>query len=163
MTLRVRKRHRLRKKEIKTLLEELESTLSVQPFSIDDNVELASSESYEIVFINGELLFLVYDGKVFPSVRGLIKNRTDKRFVTVDMGAVSYVYNGADIMSPGIVDADTDITEGDLVWIRDDKNKQPLAVGRALISGQEMVDLDTGKAIVSIHHIGDKLWKYGEE
>jgi PUA domain protein len=163
MTLRVRKRHRLRKKEIKALLDELNQTLLIQPFSVEDNVEKASSEYYEIIFVNGDILYLIFEEAIFPTVRGLIKNRTEKRFVTVDMGAVSYVYNGADVMAPGIVDADTEIKDGDLVWVRDDKNKQPLAVGRALISGEEMIEKDSGKAIISIHHVGDKLWKYGEE
>jgi PUA domain protein len=159
----VRKRHRLRKKEIKALLEDLNKTLLIEPFSIDDNVEKASSERYEIIFVNGDILYLIYEDTLFPTVRGLRMNRTNKRFVTVDMGAVSYVYNGADIMAPGIIDADPEINDGDLVWIRDEKNKQPLAIGKALIPGREMVEADTGKAIISIHHVGDKLWKYGEE
>jgi PUA domain protein len=76
------------------------------------------------------------------------------------MGAVKFVYNGADIMAPGIVEADSGIKVGDLVWIRDQKNLQPLAVGEAIVSGIEMVQSDKGKAVISIHHVGDDIWNF---
>lgn len=160
MSMRVRKRHRLRKKEIKALLKELHETLTIEPFSINDTVDLASIQFFDIIFVNGEILALIYNDKVFLTVKGLIKYHPKKKYVTVDMGAVSYVYNGADIMAPGIIDADSDITEGDLVWIQDERNKQPLAVGEALISGAEMIESQKGKAVKSLHHVGDKLWQY---
>ena len=69
---------------------------------------------------------------------------------------------GADIMGPGIVDADKEINPGDFVWVRDVKNLRALAIGEALISGMEMLQKKPGKAIKSIHYVGDKLWKYDE-
>ena len=79
------------------------------------------------------------------------------------MGAVAYVYNGADVMAPGIVDADAGIRTGDFVWVRDEKNGRPLAVGRALMDGTTMVTERRGKAVESIHHVGDDLWRVDEE
>ena len=78
------------------------------------------------------------------------------------MGAVPYVTNGADVMGPGILEADPGISEGDLVWIKDVKNNVPLAVGVALRSGEELSSKQPGKAIKTIHYVGDKLWKTGE-
>jgi len=80
----------------------------------------------------------------------------------VDMGAVKFVYNGADIMAPGIVEADPGIAVGNLVWVRDERNRQPLAVGEALMSGSEMAASEKGKAVKSIHHVGDDLWALDE-
>jgi PUA domain protein len=80
------------------------------------------------------------------------------RYVVVDMGAVKFVIKGADIMSPGITDADPNIKEGDLVIIVDETHRKPLATGRSLISGHDMVENSEGKAVKTIHHIGDKLW-----
>jgi PUA domain protein len=74
------------------------------------------------------------------------------------MGAVKYVSNGADIMAPGIVDADKEIVVDDLVWIRDEKNLQPLAIGRALMTGIEMIQNNKDKAVKSLHYVNDKLW-----
>src|SRR5207249_10774681 len=102
-------------------------------------------------------------GRPFPPVRGLLAFPAGRRYVTVDMGAVRFVYNGADGMAPGIVDADPGIAPGDLVWVRDEKNRRPLAVGEALISGPEMVASEHGKAVRTLHHVGDPLWKLDEE
>lgn len=74
------------------------------------------------------------------------------------MGAVKFVTNGADIMSPGIVEADDDIDVGNIVVIEDMNNHKPLAIGESLISGAEMVESSKGKAIKSIHYVGDEIW-----
>jgi len=80
----------------------------------------------------------------------------------VDMGAVPYVTNGADVMGPGIVEVDPDIKEGDMVWIRDMTHKRPLAIGKALVSAEVMAAKAPGKAIKNLHFVGDKIWKYDE-
>ncbi|MEE8198544.1 MAG: PUA domain-containing protein, partial [Thermoplasmata archaeon] len=84
-------------------------------------------------------------------------------YVTIDAGAVPFVYNGADVMAPGIVGAESNIEPDDLVWVRDEANGVPLAVGRALLSGAAMTTGREGKAVASLHHVGDRLWKLGEE
>ena len=63
------------------------------------------------------------------------------------MGAIRFVSNGADIMSPGIVAADENINPGDIVLIIDETHGKPLAIGISLITGEEMVENDSGKAI----------------
>ena len=158
----IRKRKRMRSKEVKALAAELEAALGIPVFDEDDAVDMAESSDFNVIFVGPDILGIVYDGKAFLTVRGILKYRPEKRAVTVDMGAVPFVINGADIMGPGITDADPDIQEGDLVWIRDVKNGQPLAIGMALRSGEALASKQPGKAIKSIHFVGDKLWKTGE-
>jgi PUA domain protein len=160
MSIRLRKRHRLRKKEIKTLAADFEEVFSIPYFTQDDTMDLASVGDLEVILINNEILGIVIDRKPFFSVKGILKYKPENRYVTVDMGAVKFVYNGADVMAPGIVDADSKIKEGDIVWVRDEKNLQPLAVGIALTSGSEMVQSDSGKSVKTIHHVGDEFWNY---
>ena len=160
MPIRLKKRSRLRKKEIKAFSEHLETIFSKQCFSTNDTVDKAELGDFEVILVNGEILGLVIQNTPFLTVRGLLKYRPEKRYVTVDMGAVKYVYNGADVMAPGIVEAEEGIKKGDLVWIRDEKNKQPLAIGEALISGKEMLLSDKGKAVKSLHHVGDNIWNF---
>jgi len=161
--IRVRKRHRLREKEIKVLSEELSQRLGVDAFPPGTPVDRAESSEFDIIFINNLAEAIVYQGKLFLTVRGLLRVRPTKAAVTVDMGAVPYVTKGADVMAPGIVDADPEVRPGDLVWVKDVKNGVPLAIGEALISGEEMKAKGQGKAIKSIHFVGDKLWKLDEE
>ena len=76
------------------------------------------------------------------------------------MGAVPYLCNGADTMSAGINDTANSISEGDIVWIRDETNAKPLAVGVALISGEDMLSSTQGKAIKVIHYLSDPIWNF---
>jgi PUA domain protein len=66
-------------------------------------------------------------------------------------------------MAPGITEADPAIRAGDIVWVRDEKNRRPLAVGRAIMDGPTMAREEKGKAIETIHHVGDEIWRLGEE
>jgi PUA-domain protein len=161
--IRIKKRRRLRNKEVRALGSELSQRMGVEVFPPETIVDIAQTSDFEVLFVDGQILAIVYEGQAFPTVRGLLRWGAEKHFVTVDMGAVPYVYNGADVMAPGIVEVDPDIREGDLVWIRDEKNGQPLAIGRALLPAKFMLDKKSGKAVASIHHVGDKLWKIDEE
>jgi PUA domain protein len=163
VTVRFRKRRRLRRKEVAALHERLESVFGVSPFSSEAHVDRAEGPAFDILYEGGDIVALVFDAMPAPSVRGLLRSRPTRRYVTVDAGAVPFVYNGADVMAPGIVEADLQIEPGDLVWVRDQANGVPLAVGRALLSGSAMVAGRKGKAVESVHHVGDRLWKLAEE
>ena len=160
--IRIKKRGRLREKEIKALSEEISQKVGIQVFTLKDTIDKAESSDFDVIFVNNEILAMVISGKAFLTVKGLLKYNPPRSFVTVDMGAVPFVVKGADIMGPGIVDADKEINPGDFVWVRDVKNLRALAIGEALISGMEMLQKKPGKAIKSIHYVGDKLWKYDE-
>ncbi len=160
--IRVKKRKRMREKEVKALASQLRDVFGTDVFTDKDAVDIAESSDFDLIFVNNDILGMIYEEKPFLTVRGILKYKPEKRAVTVDMGAVPYVTNGADVMGPGIVDADASISEGDLVWIRDIKNKVPLAVGVALRDGKGLAAKEKGKAIKTLHNVGDKLWKSGE-
>ncbi|MDR0888242.1 MAG: RNA-binding protein [Candidatus Methanoplasma sp.] len=160
--IRIRKRKRMRSKEIKVLSQELEAVLGVPVFGEDEAVDLAESSDFNLIFVGNDIIGIVNNGVPFLTVRGVLKYRPVKRFVTIDMGAVPFITNGADCMGPGIVDADPDIAVGDSVWIRDANNKVPLAIGISERSGAELKEKKSGKAIKTIHNVGDRLWKSGE-
>ena len=63
-------------------------------------------------------------------------------------------------MSPGIVAADDDIDVGDIVLIVDETHHKPLAIGVSLITGPEMVENNSGKAIETKHFVGDEIWNF---
>ncbi len=157
-----KRRHRLKNKEFRSLIdkasEDYEFT-EVPDDMVKGTVDRAKGVDFDVLIVDNVIMFLIDGDDVFPTIRGLLALKPAKRFVTVDMGAVPYVYNGADVMSPGIVEADPTIVKDDYVWVRDIKNKQPLAIGQALMDGPAMVDADKGKAIKSIHHVGDEIWE----
>jgi len=160
-SITVRKRHRLRRKEIAKLESELEETFGMKIELGIETDRAHTNMGYDIIFSGGMVIAFMAGGGIFLTIEGLLRYRPDRRWVTVDMGAVRFVHNGADVMAPGIVDASPDVQTDMLVWIRDEKNAQPLAVGRALMSGMDMGIEKKGKAVESIHFIGDALWELG--
>ncbi len=160
--LEYRKRRRIRKKEAKRLAEEIIERWGDCPFSGENQVDLAESGDMSLIFSDGMLVGMIYYGKAFLTIRGILACNPDKKYVTVDMGAVKFLSNGADVMSPGVVDADPEIKEGDPVWVREERHGKPLVVGIALMDGNSMKESKKGKAIKTIHYVGDKIWKFNE-
>ena len=163
MVLKVRHRTRLRRKESAQWFARLASEFGMALPEDDEPVDEADAGEMRLLFRKGEAIALVLGDAIAPTVRGLLAFPAEKRAVTVDMGAVPYVYNGADVMAPGIVDADPVIRPGDFVWVRDERNRRPLAVGRAIMDGPTMAREEKGKAVETIHHVGDDLWTLDEE
>lgn len=157
--MKVKSRVQLRKNVKNKMLKDLASTFGEEISGLENKtLEKITLEEYSIILVDGKPLLLEIEGHLFPTVRGALEMGLQKRVVTVDKGAVRFVSNGADIMAPGIVAADPEIKEGDLVIIVEETHKKALAIGKALMGGQEMVEATSGKAIKSITHVGDKLW-----
>ncbi len=156
--LKVRSRIQIRKSDKIKLLKELKDSFGdvVDSFS-EKKFETATADDLPIVIIEGKLLLFKIGDIYFPTVRGVLELGLMKNVVKVDAGAIRFVVNGADVMCPGIVSADPDIRAGDPVIIVEETHKKPLAIGIAIISGAEM-KASSGKAIKSVHYVGDKLW-----
>ena len=121
-------------------------------------LELLETAEQTLILLNGVPVALCVDHTPFFTVRGAIELEPQRHLVTVDTGAVQFIRNGADVMSPGIVDADEDIGPHDFVVVIDERHKKPLGVGVALITGSEMIQHAKGKAVHILHHVGDRIW-----
>jgi PUA-domain protein len=160
MDFKIKNRHRLKNKEIREIVEKLKSDFDSSFFSVDSIVETGFYENNQFLFINGKAYFMFYNNRIVFTLSGLNKYKPANKQVVVDMGAVKFVANGADVMSPGIVDADENIKLDDIVWICDEKNKKALAMGCALISGEDMLKKEKGKAVSIFHYVGDSIWDF---
>ena len=153
----VTSRHHLRQDAVR----DLETTLA-DDFGIDldaDSFELVEldDETFDLVLIDGEPLVCYVDGEIAPTVRGANVHPPSNHVVTVDAGAVQFVSDGADVMRPGIVEADESIEPGDIVVIVEESHGKALGVGRSRVAGDDLLG-DSGKVIDSIHHVGDELY-----
>ena len=158
MVIKVKKRNFLKKKKIKEIKNELGEYGEL--LENKKKVEILEAEPNSFILIDGEPHIIIIDGKAFPTLKAALTCDINSKVVTVDMGAVKFVTNGADIMSPGIVAADDDIDVGDIVLIVDETHHKPLAIGVSLITGEEMVENDSGKAIETKHFVGDEIWNF---
>ena len=82
--------------------------------------------------------------------------------ITVDMGAIKFVCNGADIMRPGIVKI-SDFEQNDIVCVVEESSNKFLSVGIAKISSSEANSMKTGMVVKNLHYISDKYWEIKKE
>lgn len=152
-------RHHLRSDQVDALHEMLATDLGVELEA--DTYELVefADEDFDVVLVDGEPLIWYPEGEPFVTVKGGNVADPERHVVQVDAGAISFVSDGADVMRPGIVDADEDIEAGDLVVVVEETHGKTLAIGRALTGGEDMVG-EQGKVVESLHHVGDELYEF---
>ena len=151
-------RRMFRKSEAKLLTEEIAD--------FRDALEFNERETrMEIVETGGMELFL-FDGKplLFKSENRLVPTLFFERFVasapriTVDMGAIPHVCNGADVMAPGVRAITGGFSNGEFVVVQDEKYRKPIAVGKALFDSEVMSKTTRGAVIKTVHYVGDEMY-----
>lgn len=152
------KRTQLRTKELNEQL----SQYNLE-YSKKDQVELVETENYKIILINKEPSFFYYNINnkeiLIPTLK-LLQNKLILKKITVDMGAIKFVINGADIMRPGITNIEDNIQKNEPIVIVDQTHQKPLAIGISQLPSEELKTTTTGKVIKNIHHVGDELWNF---
>ena len=162
--MQVKSRHHLRADAVDELESALEAKLGVSmDADTHEKVELEGTD-YDLVLVDGEPAVVYIEDEhgepePFLTVRGANEYPPERNVVTVDAGAISFVSDGADVMRPGITEADSSVEAGDLVAIAEENHGKVLAVGRARTDGDDMAG-DEGKVVDSIHHVGDDLYEF---
>lgn len=154
------RRHFLKEKEATQLLLKLSQKLKTNPkrlFGTKTRVESAETEAGKIFLINGKPLIASYRDALLPTllfkeVLSLLPK------IVVNMGAVSHICNGADVMAPGVVQIEGEFQAGEFLLIVDERHRKPLAIGEALFNREAMKKLEKGRIVKNLHYVGDKLW-----
>ncbi len=145
--------------QIKRILEEAET---VEMWEVDDKTVL--------YLVDGKPLFArmkikledtIYE-KYVPLLTMFYLANPEYPYVRVDEGAVPRILNGADVMRPGIKEFKGEFNRGDIVAVRDPKDRT-IAVTVALVSRSECEQMQRGKVLKNIHYLGDKLSKIVSE
>jgi PUA domain protein len=157
--MQVKSRHHLRSDGIARLEDALTDRFGIALDAGSYERVVLVDAPFEVVLADGEPVAFTIDGEFAPTVRGANEFPPAERVVTVDAGAVSFVSDGANVMRPGIVEADPDIEANDLVTIAEETHGKTLAIGRATTAGEGMVG-DSGMVVESIHHVGDDLYAF---
>lgn len=159
--MKIRTRYHLRKDIVQDIIKQL--TRKNPEYSAllrrGDKVEMLETEKGKLIMVNGSIVILKVDDTYFPTVKGALKLKNDRRFVTVDRGAVGFISRGAHVMRPGVVDYDPEIKKGDLVVIKEETHGKPLAIGRALWHAGEIASKKEGKCVENLHYVGDEIWQ----
>ncbi len=166
--MKIKQRHFVRKSDLKPIKEDIlkqyDQKFVDQIFPVKCNVEIIQTEVGDTLYaVNNTLkLWRSSDGYI-PVLKLLINKKVDLKKVIVDMGAIRYVTNGADVMRPGITHIDPDIQKGDIIQIVDETHSRALAIGKAMFNSSDMESRSSGKVIKNIHTIQDSIWEFEKE
>ena len=128
--------------------QELPKIKNLKVYFIDDNSQLIVGNEITILKIGEQYLPFLNQTEVltkFPNVM-------------VDMGAVKFMCNGANVMRPGIKNY-SDFLKDDIVCVVEESQHKFLAVGKALVNSSEMKEMSKGEIVKNLHYISDKYWE----
>ena len=156
----IRKRHTVRKGDAAELVRRLGEELGEEAgIFAAERIEVAETGGpFRLYLLDKRPLLFERNGVLFPTLQGAIARPFTARRVTVDMGAVRFVVNGADIMRPGIVAVTDDVRADHPVLVVEERHGKPLAVCIARLDAAAMRAETGGIVCKIIHHVGDEIW-----
>ena len=127
--------------------------------------ELPKIKNLKVHFIDNNSQLMVGDGIIILKIDDdylpfLNQNNILEKFpnVMVDMGAVKFMCNGANVMRPGIKKY-TEFVKGDIICVIEESQHKFLAVGKAITDSSELENISKGEIIKNLHYISDKYWE----
>ncbi|MBS7614128.1 DUF1947 domain-containing protein [Candidatus Bathyarchaeota archaeon] len=155
----------LRKDGRKQFLEKVSSNLGLNIesfFGSKPQVEVTETSKGKIYVVNGRPIFAEFENDLFPTLSfEQYVSRLPK--VVVDMGAVLYICNGADVMGPGIVGIQGEFAPKSVVTVVDVKNKKPIAIAKSVFDSKTALIIKKGKLFENMHFVGDEIWTVSKE
>ena len=109
---------------------------NLKVYEIDNETQLITGDEIKILKIKDDYLPF------------LSENSTLKKFpyVQVDMGAVKFMCNGANLMRPGIKEF-SEFSKDDIVCIVEESQNKFLAVGKSEVDSSELEDMERGEVL----------------
>ncbi|CCK72703.1 translation machinery-associated protein 20 KNAG_0L00820 [Huiozyma naganishii CBS 8797] len=133
-------------------------------------VELIKCEDkIQLYTVDGEVLFFQKFDELIPSLKLVHRFPEAYPTVQVDRGAIKFVLSGANIMCPGLTSPGAKLPESpgfekDTVVVINAENKDSaLAIGKLMMSTNDIAEINKGHGVELIHHLGDPLWNFSIE
>ncbi|TFG10753.1 DUF1947 domain-containing protein [Candidatus Heimdallarchaeota archaeon] len=161
--MQIKSRNMLSKKDKKILRENLENIYGTEIASlIETNTIIEEIKTSEGNFLvnEGKIWFFDYENQKIPSIHYLRMNQSNLPKIVVDTGAIRFITNGADVMAPGIVFFDQDISKNSVISIHEEKADSLLGIGISLVDYDSFQKTKQGRVIKTIHYLTDNIWKF---
>lgn len=146
------------KKLLQTKLSEIYGESIIDLIQKTTNLEDARSDIGKILLKDNKIWFFSYNDFLVPTIHCLRESSLKLPRVIVDVGAIKFITNGADVMAPGVVFFDVNIHKGVIVSIHEEKAEAVIAVGLSLIDAQEFEKTKKGKVVKMLHYLKDNIW-----
>lgn len=133
-------------------------------------IELIKCEDkIQLYAVDGEVLFFQKFDELIPTLRLVHKYPDAYPTVQVDRGAIKFVLSGANIMCPGLTSPGASLPpapgfEKDSIVVINAENKDSaLAIGKLIMSTEDIKSVNKGHGVEMLHHLGDPLWTFTVE
>ena len=150
------------------LISKSESAEVIKDISSQWKISLPKIKNLKFHYLEDEDILITGDGLTAIKTGGiylpfLAENQLLEKFpkVTVDMGAVKFMCNGANVMRPGITNY-TEFEKGDIVCVIEESKNKFLAIGKSCVNSKEMETMSKGEVLKNLHYISDKYWESGK-
>jgi malignant T-cell-amplified sequence len=153
----VLKKFLLSKSETAELLHKLASIWPQDILPKVKSIKVYEIERYRSLLVADDMVAVQVHGAIVPFL-GKPQQLQHFPSVTIEMGAIKFVCNGAKVMRPGIIHFDS-FKNGDIVVVKDQTHGKALAVGLALTDSEEARAMSKGYIIDNVHYISDKMWQ----
>ena len=150
------------------LISKSESADILRSVSDKWKIELSKNKNLKVHYLDNDAQIIIGNGfkilkimnEYFPflSETSLLEKFPN---VMVDMGAVKFMCNGANVMRPGIRNY-TEFKKNEIVCVIEESKHKFLAVGIAILDSSELDGMSKVEVIKNIHYISDKYWEAGK-
>lgn len=154
------RRYRISTKESKGIIDDALSRypqLSNVITKRKTSLEVVDLGETSVYLYNGFPILVRKENFLIPFIGIIDKYELNIPRVVVDLGAVKFILNGADVMGPGVRNADEGIREGDIVRVVAEEYNRTIALGVSLRNSDKI--REKGKSVRNIHYLGDRIWR----
>lgn len=129
-------------------------------------IHIKCEDKIQLYSIDDEVVMFQQFDEIIPSLKVVHKYPQCFPRVKVDRGAIKFVLSGANIMCPGLTSAGADLPEqlekDSIVTIYAEGKETALAVGKLIMSTDEIKSVNKGIGVELLHFLGDGVWNYQE-
>ena len=150
------------------LISKSETAQVIKEISEQWKIELPKIKNLKFHYLDDDVIIITGNGfKAIKTGDSYLPFLTDveilKKFpnVMVDMGAVKFMCNGANVMRPGITKY-TEFEKDSVVCIIEESQHKFLAVGKSCVPSTDMESMSKGEVVKNMHYISDKYWESGK-
>ena len=127
---------------------EIPKIKNIKVHYVDGTSQILVGDNFKVLRLENEFIPFLTESKLLESFPN----------VMVDMGAVKFMCNGANVMRPGIKNH-TEFSKDEIVCIVEESQQKFLAVGKSLVNSSEMKEMSKGEVVKNLHYISDKYWE----
>lgn len=125
---------------------------------------LKCEDKVHLYKLDHKVMFYQQFDELYPSLKMVHEYPSAFPRVQVDRGAIKFVLSGANIMCPGLTSPGASLPEplskDSIVAIYAEGKENALAVGKLIMSTDEIKSVNKGIGIELVHYLGDGLWHF---